>query len=127
MHLLPFQRKEELEILKLSVLSTPLFHLLCLTTIPCVLFVEDLKFKALGLQSSPRMGVVMVPLALKVPLITLDLTTMEILLCIRTFESLNTFKFFLLGVPPFNNLEHPTTMADCFLNVTKPQELQGPM
>jgi hypothetical protein len=56
MHLLLLQRKEELEALKLSVLSTPLSHLLCLTTILNVLFVEDAKLGALGLQNSPSDG-----------------------------------------------------------------------
>jgi hypothetical protein len=56
MHLLPLQRKEELEILKLLVLSTPLSHLFCLTTTLDALFVEDAKLEALGLQSSPCDG-----------------------------------------------------------------------
>jgi hypothetical protein len=56
MHLLLLQRKEELEILKLSVLSTPLPQLFCLTTIPSALFVEDAKLGALGLQSSHSDG-----------------------------------------------------------------------
>jgi hypothetical protein len=61
MHLLPLPKKhpttmvkclcccnEEFRNLKLSILSTPLSHLLYLATIPGVFFVEDAKLGTLG-------------------------------------------------------------------------------
>ncbi len=67
------------------------------------------------------MVVAKVPLALKVPWITLYPTTMIRKFCcalehskVWTFSSLSSW-----GVPPFNNLEQLTTMAECFFLCNK--------